>query len=161
MIFFLAQFVSGIMSFRSLKQVRSRDQLSNPPLAHKRLDKGHRYFGWFVVFLAVVNVGLGFNLALTPLYAEYWIPVVIAIFVVFVIAYGTRYMIMKNRKDATETTDYQQKYDSAIAQAQAQAQAANGWQGEQQPPPRYEQNIPLQNLPPQATYESVPIPGRY
>jgi hypothetical protein len=159
MIFFIGQFIAGILSYRSLKKVRSQSQQQNPPLAHRRLDKGHRYFGWFLVLLVVINVGLGFDLALTPLYATYWIPIVIAIFVIFTIVYGMRYMITKKRQDAEEDADHQQKYAGAIALAQAQA--ANNWQSHQQPPPRYEQSIPLQNLPPQAPYESVPVPARY
>jgi amino acid transporter len=158
MIIFLANFVSGILSYRSLRKVQANQLTKTPPKAHQRLDKGHKYLGWFVVFLVVINVGLGFNLALSPEYARFWIPVVIGIFVLYLIMYSLRWIRTRHTKDSEDESEYQQKYQAALAQAHAQAAAARDAQ-----PPRYEQNIPLQNLPAggYAPYESVPLPRPY
>jgi hypothetical protein len=103
-VYFL-QIPLGIFAERRRRQWKRRENPAPPTKTERAVQLVHPLTGWAVLFLAVVDAGLGFNLALTNSYSIVWIPLVIGIFVIILIASGVRYMWRASRQDLAEEAD--------------------------------------------------------
>jgi hypothetical protein len=105
MVLFLLQIPLGVFAERQRRQWKKQENPGRPTMSRRVMGLVHPLTGWAVLFLAVVDAGLGFNLALTNAFSIVWIPLVIGIFVVILIASGVRYMWRTHREDAEEEAE--------------------------------------------------------
>src|SRR5262249_18498640 len=99
---YVLQIPFGFVTNRVKKQDKNAGKVRDMPLKRRLLHQAHPAIGWGMVILAVVNAGLGFTFALSPSVNRAWIPLVIGVFVVFIVCAGVRYMWYTTRKDAKE-----------------------------------------------------------
>jgi hypothetical protein len=139
---FTSQIPLGIFAERLRRQWKARENPAPPTKAQRAVQLVHPLTGWAVLFLAVVDAGLGFNLALTNAYSRVWIPTVVGIFAVILIASGVRYMWRASRADAADEVDVFKHDRSAFANEPGFALHDLG-----------------RRAPGETAYESVSIPG--
>jgi hypothetical protein len=104
-IVFVSQIPLGLWAERRRRQLKRKERRAPITRAERAVELVHPFTGWVVLFLATITAGLGFNLALTNSYSIVFIPLVIGIFVLILIASGVRYMWRASRKDAADEAD--------------------------------------------------------
>ncbi|KAF2400493.1 CBD9-like protein [Trichodelitschia bisporula] len=172
----LAQAGLGYLRLRTHLATRTVDPSAHPTkvpdLAPRKNPTRllHPLLGLLTFVLGVTAAGLGFPLALSPGYNRVWGPLVVAVVIMYLFAFGAKYCWASHGKDmkdeqATER-NLQEAYDYGAQQRQRQAPAYGapgfGAQYQGQQPVELGQ-YPQGSVPIPGQYQqaSVPIPGRY
>ncbi|KAE9977798.1 hypothetical protein EG328_001831 [Venturia inaequalis] len=82
----------------------------------KRFILGHRLLAFIIFVVGLTNVGLGFNLALASNYNKLWVPLALALMVLWFLGVGFRYIYASNRKDGREDEDHEERMKKAYAE---------------------------------------------
>jgi hypothetical protein len=143
---YVLQIPFGIFAERRRRQIKRRENPAPLTRRERAVTLVHPLMGWAVLFLAVVTTGLGFDLALTYSYSTVFIPVVVGVFVVILIASGVRYMWRASREDAADEAETFKHDRSAFANERG-AYALH--------------ELGARRAPGEAEYENVSIPGSH
>ena len=159
-ILFILQFPLGFFGHRREQAARQARQTASdvdplysmPTRPQKRnpLSLAHILIGTAILLLAIINGGLGFNLALTTSYNLQYSVVVVAIFIVWLGVSGFRYMWSKRKKDDYEEEEHARKTQAAIEAYQLQHMQND--ESAAYPPPSYGA---------QGQYPAVSVPRSY
>ncbi|QDS69378.1 hypothetical protein FKW77_004452 [Venturia effusa] len=144
LIFILAQIPLGVLLRRAQAPRDVPQNQALTPMAYqihakmtvKRFILGHRLLAFVIFVLGLTNVGLGFNFALAANYNKLWVPLALALMVLWFLGVGFRYMYASNKKDAKEDGDYEERMKRAYAEYSAGQTARHGRNssGHEQPP---------------------------
>lgn len=175
LILFLAQIPLGVMLRRAQGPKEPPQNQAIAPIAYqikskmqaKRLILSHRSLALLVFIVGLTNVGLGFNFALAPGYNKLWVPLALALMVLYFVGAGFRYMYASNKKDGKEEDDHEERMKKAYAEYAAGQTARQGQAsfGHGQPP-GYENSVEMGSLGKngaqvQVERYEVPVPRPY
>jgi Eukaryotic cytochrome b561 len=155
LVVFLAQIPIGLL----WRQRRLKNEA--PP---KWVALSHQVLTGFFWVLAVVDAALGFNLALASGFNKIWAPLAIAVFILYLFAFGARACFADHKRDRDEALRLEE--ESANAWKEYHEQQQN-----QAPPQYYSAPVPhanggaveLQNYraEPEVQYTNVQVPKSY
>lgn len=91
----------------------------------KRFILGHRLLSLIIFVAGLTNVGLGFNFALASNYNKLWVPLALALMVLWFLGVGFRYMYASNKKDGKEDEDHEERMKRAYAEYAAGQNASH------------------------------------
>ncbi|TID27025.1 iron reductase domain protein [Venturia nashicola] len=144
LILYLTQIPLGILLRRTQGPQDPPQNQAVTPIAYqlkskmqiKRFILAHRLLALLVFVLGLTNVGLGFNFALAANYNKFWVPMALALVLLWFLGVGFRYMCVSSRKDGKGDEDFEERMRKAYAEyaaGQDVRKAQNGFGHGQSP----------------------------
>lgn len=93
----------------------------------KRVILTHRLLAFLVFVIGLMNIGLGFDFALASKYNKLWVPLTLALVVLWGLGVGFRYMYVSNWKDGREEEDCEGRMRKAYAELSAGENGRQEW----------------------------------
>lgn len=124
LILFLAQIPLGVMLRRAQGPKEAPQNQAIAPIAYqikskmqvKRFILSHRLLAFVIFVVGLTNIGLGFSFALASGYNKLWVPLALALMILWFLGVGFRYMYASNRKDGKEDDDHSERMAKAYAE---------------------------------------------
>jgi hypothetical protein len=141
-ILFFTYVVICALANRKVKQPTTEEQNAATPipsslrrLLRVGISNVAEAIGFLTFVLAIIDVGIGFNLAISPNYNKKWTPLVIAVVLLCIIIYTVRWFLAKNKKD-----DAVEGENDISMQRLKEAQAERGYANFSAPPEYFAQS---------------------